>query len=232
MKSNSSLYLFSNSVVFNMAAAPGFESFSRDDTYLLNSSLILNHKEVFEPLQKSINIFFCFDNNDKDFLPEELNGSDLQFIFGDTSDKKSLLKSMSDKYFNSSANNLILFPDSIGITNEDIQKTFNLLQIEDEVIVIGKTFNNKIAFIGFNSFNKELFFEITWDDLSYDYLLGKVNKHENLIHVLGNFIVVRSIGDFKCLYTELSKKESLAYCSQNMHERFTHLFIEYKELLK
>ena len=40
------------------------------------------------------------------------------------------------------------------------------------------------------------------------------------------------IQDFKTLYKELSKKESLIYCSQNMHEKFTHLFIEYKELLK
>jgi hypothetical protein len=232
MKTNSSIYLFSNSPRFNKEAAPDFESFGRDDSLLLYSSLILNHKEILEQLPGAINLISCFDNTDKDFLPEELKKSRFQFIFGDTAEKKELLKIMSDKYFNDSVNNLIILADSIGITCEDIQKAFNLLQIEDEVIVIGKTNNNQIAFIGFNSFNKELFFDITWDNLTYDYLLSKVNKHENLIHVLGNYMLINSIIDFRNLYAELSKKESLAYCSRVIHERFTNLFIEYKELLK
>lgn len=231
MKSNSSICLFSNSAKFNKEAIPDFESFGRDDSFLLYSSLFLNYKEILEQLPKTINIILCFDNKDKDFLPEELNGNNFEIVFGDTADKKSLLKTMSDKYFNNSNNNIIIFSDSIGIT-QDIQKTFNLLQIDDEVVVLGKTKNDKIAFIGFNSFNKELFLDITWDNLTYDYLLAKVNKHDNLIHVLGNHMLINSIADFKNLYAELSKKESLAYCSQNMHERFTHLFIEYKELLK
>lgn len=231
MKFNNSIYLFSDSPKFNKEVITDFESFSRDDTLLLNSSLFLNHKEIFEQLPKSINVVYCFDNIDKEFLPEELSENVVN-TFGDTSDKNSLLKSLADKYFNDSANNLLLFAGSIGITNEDIQKAFNLLQIEDEVIVLGKTYNNNIAFMGFNTFNKELFDDISWDNLNYDYLLSKVNKHDNLIHVLGNYMLIISIEEFKNLYTELSKKESLAYCNQNMHERFTHLFIEYKDLLK
>jgi glycosyltransferase A (GT-A) superfamily protein (DUF2064 family) len=232
MKSNSSVYLFTNSAKFNKEFIPDFESFSKDDSFLLYSSLVLNHREIFEQLPKTVNLISCFDDNDKEFLPEEFKGNNIQIIFGDTTDKKSLLKRMSHKFFNESTNNLIILSDSIGITCEDIQKAFNLLQIDDEVIVLGKTNNDKVAFIGFNSFNKELFYDIEWDNLTYDYLLAKVNKHENLIHVLGNYMLINSIVDFKNLYAELSRKESLAYCSQNMHERFTNLFIEYKELLK
>jgi glycosyltransferase A (GT-A) superfamily protein (DUF2064 family) len=232
MKSNSSVYLFTNSAKFNKEFIPDFESFSKDDSFLLYSSLVLNHREIFEQLPKTVNLISCFDDNDKDFLPEEFKENNIQVIFGDTTDKKSLLKRMSHKFFNESTNNLIILSDSIGISCEDIQKAFNLLQIDDEVIVLGKTNNDKVAFIGFNSFNKELFYNIEWDSLTYDYLLAKVNKHENLIHVLGNYMLINSIEDFKNLYAELSRKESLAYCSQNMHERFTNLFIEYKELLK
>lgn len=232
MKSNSSVYLFSNSPKFNKEFIPGFESFSKDDSELLYSTLVLNYTEIFERLPQNVNIISCLDNSDKEFLPEELNNNRFQTIFGDTSDKKSILKTMSDKYFSKNDNNIIIFSDSIGITHEDILKAINLLQIEDEVIVLGKTNNGKVAFIGFNSFNKELFLDISWDNLTYDYLLAKVNKHENLIHVLGNYMMIKSIEDFKNLYVELSGKESLAYCSQNMHERFTNLFIEYKELLK
>jgi len=223
--------MFSECPKFNTQVLPCFESFNKDDTLLLNSSLILNHKEIFEQLPKTINVIYCFDNCDEDFLPIELNNT-TGIIFGDTYDKKSILQTLRDKYFNNSNNNLILFPDSIGMTTEEIQKVFNLLQIEDEVIVLGKTYNDKVAFVGFNSFNKELFYDTIWDNLNYDYLLAKVSKYDNLIHVMGNYMVIKSTDEFKYLYTELSKKESLAYCSQNMHERFTHLFIEYKELLK
>jgi glycosyltransferase A (GT-A) superfamily protein (DUF2064 family) len=232
MKSNSSIYILLNSPGFNKEAVSEFESFSKDDSISLNSSLILNHKEILSKLPKTIRITFNFDNNDKGFLPEELKENGFDINFSDTSDKKNLFKSMSEKFFSNSDNNLIIFAGSIGITPEDIQKAFNLLQIEDEVIVLGKTNRNNIAFIGFNAFNKELFQDIAWDDLAFDNLLAKVNKHDNLIHVLGSFMLINSIEDFKYLYAELSKKESLAYCSQNMHERFTNLFIEYKELLK
>jgi hypothetical protein len=232
MKTNSSIYLISDSPKFNKEAVAEFESFDRDNSLLLYSSLVLNYKEIFEQLPKAISVIYCIDNNDKDFLPEAFNEDNIRVIFCNSADRKTLLKSMSDKYFSESGNNLLIFADSIGISPDDIHKVFNLLQIDDEVIVLGKTNNNNIAFIGFNSFNKDLFLDLAWANLSYDHLLENVSKHDNLIHTLGNFITVNSIEDFKYLYAELSRKESLAYCSQTMHERFTHLFIEYKDLLK
>ncbi|HUX61230.1 MAG TPA: hypothetical protein VMV32_07950, partial [Ignavibacteriaceae bacterium] len=99
-------------------------------------------------------------------------------------------------------------------------------------IVIGKSQNNGIAFLGFNSFNNNLFQEIDWDNLHFENLLPMVNKHENFVHVMNNYISISKLSDFKQLCTELSKKESLSYCNQEMHEKFTHLFIEYKEFLK
>jgi len=232
MKSNTTIYLFSDSPKFNKEAITDFGSFRRDDSALLYSTLALNHIEIFDKLQKNINLVFCTDICDKEFLPEELKNNCIQLFFGDTKDKKNFIKSLSEKFFSLSYNNLIIFSDSIGISQDEILKTINLLQIEDEVIVLGKTTDGKVAFIGFNSFNKDLFLNLSWDYLTFDNLLAKVNEHENLVHVLGNYMVISSIADFKFLYGELSKKESLAYCSQNMHERFTNLFIEYKELLK
>ena len=86
--------------------------------------------------------------------------------------------------------------------------------------------------MGFNTFNHELFDEIDWNNFNYDNFLLYTSKHEHFLHVIDNFLVIRNIEDFKDLYKELSKKESLAYCSQIMHEKFTQLFIEYKDLLK
>jgi hypothetical protein len=63
-------------------------------------------------------------------------------------------------------------------------------------------------------------------------MLIKAGKEENFVHTLNNFMLIETKDDFIKLYNELSKKESMQYCSQNIHEKFTHLFIEYKELLK
>lgn len=232
MKSNTSIYLISISPLFNRDEIPGFESFNAVDSSQLYSSLIFNHFEILNTFVKSHQLVYCFDDKDKEYLPKEINNSQIELIFGNTSNRTTLLRTLSEKYFGQSSKNLLIFSNSIGISSGDIHKVFNLLSIDDEAVVIGKAKNNKAAFIGFNVFNHELFFNIDWNNCNYDYLLANVNKHENFVHVLDNFMSINNLNDFKNLYTELSKKESLTYCSPNMHEKFTNLFIEYKELLK
>ena len=232
MKSNSSIYLFSSSPVFYKEAVPSFESFNNENSYQLYSSLFLNHKENLDQSSKLYRIIYCIDEHDKNNLPKEFDSHSDEIFWGDFNHKVELLKTMSDKYFINSSNNLLIFSNSIGISTQDFQKVFNLLSIEDEATIIGKSNRDKIVFIGFNSFNKELFLECNWESLNYDSLLARLGKHDNFLHVLGNYLAVNDLIDFKNRYAELSKKESLSYCSQNMHERFTNLFIEYKELLK
>ena len=62
-------------------------------------------------------------------------------------------------------------------------------------------------------------------------ILSLISSKDIFIHTLDNFLSINDFEDIKKLYIELSKKESLSYCSQNMHESFNDLFIEYKELL-
>ena len=99
-------------------------------------------------------------------------------------------------------------------------------------MIIGKSINGGVSFIGFNYLNQDLISAIHWDGLEFENLLHKVNKFDNFVYVWDNSLVVNSGKDFKLLYSELSKKESLEYCSQQMHEKFTHIFIEYKDFLK
>ncbi len=231
MKSNSTVFLLAVSTLFNKECISKFECFDVDNSVLLNTSLLMNHKELMEQAGCA-NTVFCLDEKDKEFLPEELLHGSTEIIFGDTGNKPGFLKTISDRYFGKSVNNLLIFSNSIGYTKNDIQKAFDLLAIEDEAIVIGKAGKNNIAFMGFNTFNHDLFLDIAWEELNYDHLLSRVSKHENFLHVMGNFMSISRIDDFKILYVELSKKESLSYCSHAVHERFTNLFIEYKELLK
>jgi hypothetical protein len=231
-KLNSSIYLFPLHSAFSPENTPVFESFDAEHSVLLYTALIENHKEIFDTFEGKINLVYVFDNNDREYLPAQFNKDELKLFFGDTADKTLILKNLSDKYFSSYSNNLLIFSNSICLTPNDIQQAFNLLSINDEAVVIGKTPTGGITFLGFNSYNPGLFEEIDWVNLNYNNFLLYVSKHDHFLHVIDNFLIINNVEDFKNLYNELSKKESLAYCSQNMHEKFTHLFIEYKDLLK
>lgn len=231
-KLNSSIYLFPLHPVFNPEHIPLFENFDSGHSALLYSALTENYKEILEAFEGKLNSVFVFDINDQGFLPGQFNREGLNLFFGDTAGKSQILKNLADKYFSNYTNNLLIFSNSICLTVNDIQQAFNLLSINDEAVVIGKTASDGIAFLGFNTYNHELFDEIKWDNLNYNNLLLYISKHEHFLHVVDNFLVIRNIEDFKNLYKELSKKESLTYCSQTMHEKFTQLFIEYKDLLK
>ena len=231
-KLNSSVYLFPLHSIFNSEHIPAFESFDAEHSALLYSALTENYKEIFDTFEGKINSVLVFDDKDRDFLPDQLKNENLNLFFGDTGNKKQILKNLSDKYFSHYSNNLLIFANSICLAPNDIQQALNLLSMNDEAVVIGKTAAGGITFLGFNTFNNDLFGEIDWDNIDYNNFLLYTSKHENFLHVIDNFLVVRNIEDFKNLYKELSKKESLSYCSQNMHEKFTQLFIEYKDLLK
>jgi len=231
-KLNSSIYFFPLHPVFNPEYIPPFESFDSEHSALLYSALTQNYKEIFETFEGKINSVFVFDEKDRDFLPDKFNNEGSNLFFGDTGNKTLMLKNLSDKYFNTYTNNLLIFSNSICMSAVDIQQALNLLSINDEAVVIGKTASGGVTLLGFNTFSKELSDEIDWDNFNYNNFLLYTSKHEHFLHVIDNFLVIKNIEDFKNLYKELSKKESLIYCSQKMHEMFTQLFIEYKDLLK
>ena len=230
MRHNSSIYILSLHPVFNKEIVPPFESMDKEYSSYLYESFLLNHKELTDKLSEKFNIIFCFDKNDSEHLTETfIRADNINLI--DTN-QENILKSLSDKYFGRFNNNIIIFLNSIGFSESDLINAFNLMSIEDEAIVLGKSINDSISFFGFNSFNSGIFDEADLHNLNYDSFLKRVSKFEHFVHVLDNFMLIKNINDFKELYNRLSVKESFAYCSQKIHERFTNLFIEYKDLLK
>ncbi len=232
MKSNSAIYFFSLFPVFNPEETPNFSTMDKENSIHFYKSLLFNFIENAGKLSPRVSVVYCFDKTDEDFLPAEITRGSAQTFFGDTSDKINYLKSLADKHFNEYNKNLLVFGNSIGISSGKFKKFIDLLAIEDNAIVIGKAPPDKVAFFGFNNFNTDLFSEINWTDINYENILIETCKHDNFIYSINNFLTVNDNSDFKKLYDELSKKDSLEYCSQEMHERFTHLFIEYKDLLK
>ena len=229
IKPHSCIYLIPLFPVFNEQETKRFSSFSSKDSVNLYSSLYLNLKEITDNLSNSAASLFCFDEKDKNHVYPEF--SDSEKIYTNLKDKSVLLKVLSEKYFGRFNNNLIIFVNTISISQKDILKYLDLLNREDESFIIGKSHNSKVSYIGFNIYNPELFHQVEATDLKFSNFLHLVCRFDYFVNVLNKSLFIEDINDFKILYRELSKKESLSYCSHNIHEKLTHLFIEYKELL-
>lgn len=230
MRHNSAIYIIALTPHFNKEAVIQFNKFDKEYSSYLHSSLMLNHNELLKNFKSILPVVYFIDEKDKDFLPVEFHDS--KIIFRESGNPNLITNILREKYFSATNKNLIILSNSIGFTSAIIKKIFDLLLVEDNVVVIGKAYNNKVSFIGFNSNQLEIFQGINWCKPDFDSLLAKACKGENYIYVLENFMIMNDAEDFKLLYNELSKKESLSYCSHSMHERFTNLFIEYKDLLK
>jgi len=232
IKPDTCIYLAAMHPVFNRKYAPLFNNMDAKNSSHLFSSLLLNNHQNIQNINLKTSVVYCFDEKDKDSVPDELKSAKATLHFSDTCNPYQCIRNIEEKYFSSHKNNFILFSDSIGLSSSAMCKGIDLLNIESDAVTIGRSLNNRISFIGFNFINKELLQEIHWSDNNYENLLYKVNKYDAFLHVLNKTLLVNSIEDFKTLYDELSKKERWNYCNQEMHEHFTHLFIEYKEEIK
>ena len=231
-KSNSCICLFPLSPVFNTGNVPLFESMSPNDSSLLQSILYENYIEVLKEITDSSTIIYCLDEKDKNLIPPHINEKLSDIFWVNSTELNTELKNFNDKYFKNFHNNFIILSHSIGVSSQDVKKIFSLLEMEDESIFIGRDNDERIALLGFNTYNEELMGNLVEDRNHYNEMLIKASKHENFVNTLSNFMLIETKEDFKKLYNELSGKESLTYCNQNIHEKFTHLFIEYKDLLK
>ncbi len=230
-KKKNCIYVLSLHPVFNGEAAPKFENLSPPDSILLYSHLLANFIEVFADIDLSFELVFCLNEKDENYIPRNFFPDDSILFFNTSENINSNLEQLEQNYFSIFKNNILIRSDVIGVSKNTRQKIFNLLVIEDDVLVMGKSKNKKVPLLGFNNFNTILLDEMFSAALDYDTFLLEAGKSEMFLNTLYGFQLIENFSDFKNLYIELSKKESLSYCSQQMHERFTNLFIEYKDLL-
>ncbi len=231
-KSNSCIFLLPLFPLFNNGRLPLFESMNFMDSSLLFSILYENYIEILGEAADNSTVVCCFDKRDKNKIPEYITNKVTEIHWIDTDDLNSELKYFNEKYFKKFNNNLLIFAHSIGLSYPDIKKIFTLLEMDDESIMLGRDGDVRVVFLGFNNYNEEIMGSITEDRHHYNDLLIRAGRHDNFVHTLSNFMLIENKNDFKQLYNELSKKESLNYCNQIIHEKFTHLFIEYKDMLK
>lgn len=224
-----SIVIISDRVIFNENKLEVFENFSVDDTKLLFGTLLLNLLENFNTTDSSYELLAYLNEEDKDYLSaeaEEFNNTEIYF-YQNNSDASFLF----DKIKNHK-HTIILFADIMGISNSAIKEILNLLNSDENIIVIGISQESSLCFIGFNHQTKNLQNAIQNSDRDYSKFLSLLKTEEHFIHTLNGFIRVNSKLSFKELYNDHSQKKSIEYCSQEMHEKFTHLFVEYKDLLQ
>ncbi len=231
-KSNSCICLFPLFPLFNNDRLPLFESMNSEDSSLLYSILYENYIGILDEAAVNSTVIFCLDKQDKNKLPESISAKITDVHWIDTNEINSELKNFNEKYFKKFSNNLLVFAHSIGLSYPEIKKIFTLLEMDDESIMLGRDGDERIAFLGFNTYNEEIMGTISDDRNHYNELLIRAGRHDNFVHALRNYMLIENKNDFIKLYEELSKKESLSYCNQSIHEKFTHLFIEYKDMLK
>lgn len=225
------IFIVPSSPVFNRELTPVFEKFSKTDSALLYEALYLNHFDLLSKLN-DYNTVYCFDERDRDFLPESFQSDSIEKYFVRTNEVwKGMRKLIAGKINQESQNILMLFSNSIAVTPGDINRYFNFLNHDDYNIVVGKSDDEKIGAVGINYYEDRLMADFTNCDIPFESILRHSGKLNSYLFTVNGLLTVNNLENFRSLYRILSKKESLEFCSHEIHDLFTHLFIEYKELL-
>lgn len=229
MISDSAIYIIAPHPVFNPATVNLFAEFDKADSVILYSTLLENLLEIVNSFKSTTDNFLLLNDEDESlFKPSDTDKFAVKFLSEDyTENLIKFLSHRSQKY----NNNYLILADSIGISAENIAHCSNLLNREDDALVIGKSYSGFISCLAFNKTDSLLIDHLFNSGFDYMKFLAQLDTCSAFISIIEKFQRIISVDDFKKLYIELSKKDSLNYCSQSMHERFTHLFIEHKELL-
>ena len=231
-KNINAVYLLADHPFLNTKHAPLFGKLNLNDSIFLYSQLFINNLKNLSGLQNQANLICCMDNMDKDFIPKNFIPEEVNLYFISTKNIPKQFDDLGKKFFQHHSNNVLIHLNIFGVSLSKFVKLFDLLSVEDESIVVGKTDKDKVGFIGSNNLNEKIYEEFFLSKLDYEKYLADISNKDNFVNVYSGFLAINDMEDFRSLYDELSKKESLEYCSHEMHERFTHLFIEYRELLK
>lgn len=226
-----SLVVISDKVIFNENSLKTFETLSIEDTKLLFGTLFLNLIENLNRSQNDFDLTIYADKNDNDLIQTELStisADKFKLLFYDSEPDLTFLSTKIKPHKHS----IIIFADVMGVSLSSVNEILKLLSTDENTIVIGTSRNSSICLIGFNHHTENLLKAIQYSEREYSKLLALLKTEEHFIHTLNGFVRVYDAQSFKELYDDLSQKKSIEYCSQEMHEKFTHLFVEYKDLLK
>ena len=226
-----SILIIAETAILNPAEIDVYQNLSVNYSVFLNTLLFSNWVEILSEVRNDFEIITFLNERDKEFLPKYFLPFDTKTIFYSQSRLSDITDYIVGNTSPNSLKNMILFYNSIGMTRSDIFRAFNLIQSDEPSLVIGKSGQDRIVFTCTSSTDQDLIDSIFKTKRKYSKYLSSISSKDLFIHTLDNSLSLDDFEDIKKLYIELSKKESLSYCSQKMHESFNDLFIEYKDLL-
>ncbi len=229
---NNLVCVFASEPIFNQEKVKTFEKLSLADTVFFYTLLLANFIELFAGTTTKSEKLFFINKLDQHFVPKSFFPENYNFHFIDFSKLDLVYENLDKNIFVNYNNLLLIHSNTIGIRKKDITRTFGMLASEENSVVIGKSLTNEIVFSAHNNLSKSEFESFFINVKSFDKHLSEISRGDNYINVYEYFISLSTFIDFRKLYSELSTKDSLDYCSEQMHERFTNLFIEYKDHLK
>ena len=226
-----SIIVIAETAILNPIEIDVYQNLSVNYSVFLNTLLFSNWVEILSEIRNDFEIIIFLNEKDKEFLPKYFLPFDTKTIFYNQSQLSDLTNYIVGNTLSGSLKNMILFYNSIGMNRNDISRAFNLIQSDEPSMVIGKSNQDRIVFTCTSGVDQDLIDPIFITKRKYSKYLSSISSKDLFIHTLDNFLLIDDFEDIKKLYIELSKKESLSYCSQKMHESFNDLFIEYKDLL-
>lgn len=227
-----SILIFANSSILNPKEIIPYPNLSTNYSVYLNTLLISNWFDILSETQSEFDISIFMNELDTEYLPRYILPKEANPIFY----KNELIGEGFQNTFlnrpsNAESKTLVLFFNSIGLKIDEIFRLFNLIQIDEPTIAVGKSDTQKINCVCAKQSDSEILELLIKAERNYNKFLKLTSARDYFVQTIKNFLSIDDFEDIKKLYIELSKKESLSYCSQKMHESFNDLFIEYKELL-
>jgi hypothetical protein len=226
-----SVIIVADSPIINPKEIKSYPNLSVNYSVYLNTLLFSNWLEIFADIKEQIEIFTLLNDRDLEYIPKYFLPDGAHIIIYNEPKLNNLSGYLLKQPQLNNSKSLILFYNSIGLRLNDILRIFNLIQSVEPSIVIGKSVHDNIILACTNGLDEELINPILAAKRKYENYLNLISSKDIFIHTLDGFLSIDHFEDIKKLYIELSKKESLSYCSQKMHENFNDLFVEYKELL-
>jgi len=230
-ENSNSIIVIADNPILNPEMTKEYQNLSVSYSVYLNTLLFSNWEEILSTLKAQFDIFYFLDKNDEEYLPKYLIPKNSNPIFYNQLNLKKFSQHIGKYAYGNTSKTLLLFYNSLGLTQYDIIRVFNLIQSDEPSIVIGKSIKDKIVFICTSGIDQNLIDQIFQAERKFSRYLKSISNKDIFIHTLENFLAINDFEDIKKLYIELSKKESLSYCNQKIHEGFNDLFIEYKEIL-
>jgi hypothetical protein len=227
-----SILIFANSPILNPKEIIPYPKLSTNYSVYLNTLLISNWFDILSETQNTFDISIMLNEMDKEYLPRYILPKEANPVFY----KNELIGEEFQNTFlrrtaNAESKTLVLFFNSIGLKIDEIFRLLSLVQMDEPTIAIGKSDAQKINCICAKQSDSEILELLIKAERNYNKFLKLISDKDYFVHTIKNFLSIDDFEDIKKLYIELSKKESLSYCSNKMHESFNDLFIEYKELL-